>query len=181
MPKGKPPHPSTTAALVAHNKARGFDWDSVDWTLPNQIIAAQIVRAVATVAAKRVDLGKSGLAPRMPRNDKGTKKPQCRPPNVEEAQKMATAAAQNSPLAGKRESNIHAKEWVLIAPDGQVYRVRNLYNFVRENLHLFSPKDVVWKRQGGERGSGGEYCNATAGLLNIKGGKAKSWKGWKLG
>lgn len=159
----------------------GFDWDSVDWTLPNQIIASQIGRAVATVAAKRVDLGKSGLAPQMPRRDKGTKRPRCRRPNTEEAQRMATAAAQNSPLAGKRESNIHAKEWVLIAPDGQVYRVRNLYNFVRENTHLFAPVDTIWKRRGGKRGTGGEYCNATAGLANIKGGKAKSWKGWKLG
>ena len=163
------------------NRVYGFDWDSVDWTLPNQIIVSQIGRAVATVAAKRVDLGKSGLAPRMPRRDKGTKRPRCRRPNTEEAQRMATEAARKSPLAGKSESNIHAKEWVLIAPDGQVYRVRNLYNFVRENTHLFAPVDTIWKRRGGKRGTGGEYCNATAGLANIKGGKAKSWKGWKLG
>jgi len=182
MPKGKAPHPDTVAALVAYNKGRGVDWDAVDWTQPNRVIAAWLGRAENTVAKIRMRLGKSGKAAvRMTRCDKGCKKPQCRPPNVEEAQIMATAAAKESPKAGKAESNVHAKEWVLIAPDGMVYRIRNLYHFVRTHQHLFAPDDVEWKRQGGKRGSGGEYCNATAGLQNIKGGKAKTWKGWKLG
>lgn len=158
------------------------DWDSVDWTLPNLIIAAQLGRAENTVAKMRMRLGKSGMAVvRMTRSDKGSKKPQCRPSNVDEAREMAVAAAKASPLAGKAESNIHAKEWVLIAPDGRVYRIRNLHHFVRTHQHLFAPDDVEWKRQGGKRGSGGEYCNATSGLQGVKGGKAKSWRGWKLG
>lgn len=181
MPKSKPPAPETTAALIAYNKARSADWEAVDWLLPNIEIARKIGRAENTVAKKRVAMGKSGIATRVTRRDKGIKKPQCRPPNVLEAQIMATEAAKNSPLAGKSETNIHAKEWTLIAPDGQIYRIRNLYEFVRKNPHLFRPADVVWKRTGGRRGSGGEYCNATSGILNIKSGKTKSWKGWKLG
>ena len=182
MPKGKKPHPDTVAALVAYNKERSVDWAAVDWTLPNRVIAAQFGRAENTVAKIRMRFGKSGVAvTRMTRCDKGCKNPRCRRPNTRETQEMAVEAAKASALAGKTETNIHAKEWVLIAPNGQVYRIRNLYHFVRSNLHLFAPADVEWKRQGGKRGTGGEYCNATAGLQNIKGGKAKTWKGWKLG
>ena len=75
---------------------------------------------------------------------------------------------------------MHAVEWRLQGPDGTAYVVRNLYEFVRANAHLFAPADVEWKRTGGKRGTGGEWCNATAGILNIKGGRAKSWKGWRL-
>ena len=77
---------------------------------------------------------------------------------------MATEAARKSPLAGKCESNIHAKEWVLIAPDGQVYRVRNLYNFVRENTHLFAPVDTIWKRRGGKEGQAENIATLRLGL-----------------
>ncbi|EQA11067.1 hypothetical protein [Glaesserella parasuis] len=45
---------------------------------------------------------------------------------------------------------------------------------------MFNPSNVKWKRQGGKRGTGGEYCNVTAGLLNVASGKTKSWKGWHI-
>lgn len=156
-----------------------YDWEAVNWRLSNREIAAFLACPYDTVAAKRHKLGVGKADNPARRSDKGISKTTFTPPP--EQQQKATEAARKSLLAGKYETNIHACDWVLISPDGQVYRARNLYHFVRENKHLFAPKDVIWKRQSGKRGTGGEYCNATAGLLNIKSGKTKGWKGWKLG
>lgn len=179
MPKNKPPHPSTTAALVAYNKARATDWDSVDWTRDNATIAAAIGRSYNTVAKKRIELGKTGLAPRRPRI---LAKP-CYPNMARKdgrGQKAAVAAAQASPIAGKTEANCHAKRWRITSPDGEQYEFANLYHFIRSHTHLFAPADTEWKRQGGKRGTGGEYCNAASGL-QYAARKRGTWKGWQAG
>lgn len=154
------------------------DWSSVDWSKNNRELAELLNVAYGTVAKKRWELGKSGIAlTRKTRKDKGISKTTCIP--TKEQQQKAVKAAQASPIAGKSEKNIHAKWWKLTSPDNQIYVVRNLYHFIRQNTHLFAPADVIWKRKNGKRGTGGEYCNATAGLSNIPAGRAKSWKGWK--
>lgn len=150
------------------------DWDSVDWSLDNKTLAAQLDLAYDTVARKRMDLqvGKSDEI--ATRSDKGISKTTYIP--TSEQQQLATQAAQKSEIAGKFETNIHAKEWVLIAPDDKIYHITNLHHFVRNNPHLFNPKDVVWKGKNGRE----EYCNATAGIGNVKQGKSSAWKGWRL-
>lgn len=177
MPKNKPPHPSTTAALVAYNKARAADWDSVDWTQDNATIAAAIGRSYNSVAKKRVSLGKTGLAPRR-------RKVMAKPyyPNLARkdgrGQKAAVAAAKTSPIAGRTETNCHAKHWRITSPTGEQYEFANLYHFIRSHARLFAAADTKWKRRGGKRGTGGEYCNAANGL-QYAARKHKTWKGWQ--
>lgn len=157
-----------------------IDWSAVDWRKSSASLAAELNVDITTVARWRVRVGQPSTALRKPRKDIGISRPYSKP-LARAVQPIATAAAQKSPKAGRGTDNIHAVDWMLVAPDGEQYRVRNLYEFVRANTHLFAEADVVWKRTGGKRGTGGEWCNATAGILNIKGGRAKSWKGWRLG
>ena len=52
--------------------------------------------------------------------------------------KMGTAAAKCSPRSGRFETNINAKNWHLISPDGKHYRFKSLNFWLRENcLELF--------------------------------------------
>lgn len=92
----------------------------------------------------------------------------------------ATAAALKSPLAGRAETNVHAKQWVMVDLTGMRHEIQNLHHFIRENPALFEEEDRAWKRTGGKRGTGGEYCNASAGLQAVRAGRANTWKGWSL-
>ncbi|QLD33150.1 hypothetical protein [Mannheimia varigena] len=176
----KHPHPDTTKALIAYNKSRSVDWDNVDWKKDNYTLSQELNRAYDTVAKQRYLRGKARLAlTKKTRADKGQKKPQLAKCGIK-AQPIGTEAAKKSPKSGKFETNIHAKRWRLTRDDGAFWIFDNLYHFVRGHSELFLPNDVVWKRQGGKRGTGGEYCNATAGLLNTVYGNQKKWKGWVL-
>lgn len=155
-----------------------YNWHEVDWNQSNRDIANVLGCPYDTVAHKRLKLGVGKATVNAQRIDKGQKNPKRSYGAVN--QPLATDAAKQSPKSGKFETNIHAKEWRLISPDGKAFEIRNLYQFVRDNSHLFSLLDTVWKRTGGKRGTGGEYCNATAGLLNVTSGKTKSWKGWHI-
>lgn len=167
------------AALIAYNKARSVDWDKVDWTKNNDQLSKELNRAYDTVAKQRYLRGKSGLAITLKaRSDKGRKNPKMAFGVVN--QPLATEAARKSLRAGKFETNIHAKRWRLTRENGRFWEFTNLYHFVRTHTELFLPNDTIWKRTGGKRGTGGEYCNATAGLLNVYYGKTKKWKGWIL-
>lgn len=153
------------------------DWDKVDWTKSNRQLSQELGKSYNTVAKKRCQLKQSGKAKeRSVRIDKGQKKPQMSFGVVN--QPLATKAAKTSPKAGKFETNIHAKKWQIVSPSNQIFIVRNLYQFVRDNGELFLPKDVIFKRQGGKRGTGGEYCNATQGLRQAA-SSGQLWKGWK--
>lgn len=161
-----------------------YDWSGIDWSQSNQDIASQLKCPYDTVAHKRKDIGMSHTGKRATRKDVEQQRQRMKSQVMREKAKInqpiATQAALKSPKAKKGVDNVHAKEWCIISPDGVTYRFINLYEFIRNNGDLFHPKDVTWKRKGGKRGTGGEYCNASAGFLNIKGLKAKSWKGWKL-
>lgn len=51
--------------------------------------------------------------------------------------KKGTPAALKSPKSGRYDTNINAKEWVLISPAGKRYKCRSLMNFVRNNPDIF--------------------------------------------
>lgn len=153
------------------------DWQNIDWSKTNKKLAAELGKAYNTIAKKRCQLEQSGKAiKRATRADKGQKKPQMAYGAVN--QPLATEAAKASPRSGKFETNIHAKKWRIVSPSNQIFIVRNLYQFVRDNGELFLPQDVIFKRQGGKRGTGGEYCNATSGLRQAA-SSGRLWKGWK--
>ncbi|MEK8128636.1 hypothetical protein WMW72_12035 [Paenibacillus filicis] len=76
-----------------------------------------------------------------------------------------------SPLTGRFETHMHAKEWVIQSPDGEIYRCRNLKNWIREHIDMFD----------------GTLNQAWDGIVKIKysaQGKRKNpvsqWKGWRL-
>lgn len=88
---------------------------------------------------------------------------------------LAWAAAANSPLTGKFETNCHAKRWRLRTPDrGQIFEFTNLAHFVRLHAELFDPMDLIPDKNG--------YCNAQKGLSKLSPDRVHpkgSWKGWQ--
>ncbi|OOR90252.1 hypothetical protein B0181_04965 [Moraxella caviae] len=161
--------------MIAHQKNRRADWESVDWTKHNDEIAQLLSRHPDSVAKMRTKFGAQGMAKRKPRRKYKVTRKAVPPPHTQE---LATAAAKISPKSGRYETNVNAKRWLIISPSGQRFEFSNLQHFVRNHPELFAKADTVWKRQGGKRGTGGEYCNASNGLaqaarLNI------GWKGWQ--
>lgn len=169
-------------------KKRKIDWDKVDWSLPTSEIARLLNVRMSHVSGKRRKLGKplqrSGPQRKIKRSRGPYKDNAARRARLlavrNNDNRKATAAARESLRAGRGENNVHAKTWRLVSPDGAIYGIINLQHFVRTHPELFDPADVAWKRTGGKRGTGGEYCNATAGIQNIRARKTTAWKGWKL-
>lgn len=154
------------------------DWGKVDWTKSNRQLSQELGKSYNTVAKHRYQLGHTGEAKeREPKSNKGVPNPKMSHGKIN--QPKATEAAKISHKSGKFETNVHAKKWRITSPDNQVFIVTNLYQFVRDHTHLFLPGDVIFKRTGGKRGTGGEYCNATNGLANASSTKREMWKGWK--
>ncbi len=82
----------------------------------------------------------------------------------------------NNPRIGKFETNINAKEWILVDPNGKVYKIRNLKNWARQNCHLF-------EKETSEKSA----TQIASGFIQIKKaaeGKRKymvrTYKGWTL-
>ncbi|WP_061799500.1 MucR family transcriptional regulator [Serratia ficaria] len=169
--KGKPPVSKPT-----------LDWGSVDWSKSNKEIAASLGASYSAVKAMRRRLG-VGPGKRAPMSNKGVKRnysPEHLALIKKNAEKMRLAALSSSKIS-RTEHNIHAKKWTLVSPDGEVYRVVNLHNFIRENTELFNPEDVVWKLNGEEAEEGSRlWCRASQGIRSIKQRSVESWKGWKL-
>lgn len=164
--------------LASDTLLRQFrDWHNVDWSKTNKQLAIELGKSYNTVAKHRYKLGHVGEATmREPKSNKGIPNPKMSHGKIN--QPKATEAARVSRKSGKFETNIHAKKWRIVSPSNQIFIVRNLYQFVRDNGELFLPKDVIFKRQGGKRGTGGEYCNATHGLRQAA-SSGGAWKGWK--
>ncbi len=83
----------------------------------------------------------------------------------------AHEAAKVSPLTGRFETHMHAKTWVIKSPSGDIYKCRNLLNWLRQHEDLLD----------------GTARQAWDGITKIKytmQGKRKnpshSWKGWRL-
>lgn len=105
------------------------------------------------------------------------------PENLEKRSRRQSELTRGKPKPldgpfGKHEDNIHAKIWCIISPDHKVYWFKNLNQFLRDNPHLFDPKDLNWVGHG---------CNAGRGLRALfhlkKDGSLKNhfWKGWQIG
>lgn len=154
-------------------------WAVVDWRKTDAEIARATGYLISTVKARRSTHGADTVKKRGPYKDAEARRERLLAVRNSD-NSFATAAARKSPLAGKGTENVHAKQWVLISPDDRVFRARNLNQFIRDNPDLFAAEDVIWKRTGGKRGTGGEWCNASAGLGNVRAGRSQTWKGWSL-
>ena len=89
----------------------------------------------------------------------------------EGALELAHEAAKISPLTGRFETHMHAKEWIICSPDGNVHKCRNLKLWLRDHEDMID----------------GTVSQAWDGITKIKysiQGKRKfksyQWKGWKL-
>lgn len=87
-----------------------------------------------------------------------------------------SAAALKSPKSGRFETNVNAKEWHLVSPEGKHYYFRSLNNWLRENgKELF-----------GCEPDSREFLNVRSGLSGAKramqGGTygCCTYKGWKV-
>lgn len=157
---------------------KAIDWSALDWRKSSAVLAVELGVDITTVSRHRKTSGHPPLRllGARPHLAELNRRPERRAATAQ-IQPLATAAAKKSAKAGKGAQNTRAVEWVLISPAGTRYAVRNLYEFVRTHVHLFAADDVDWKRNGR---SIGEWCNATAGIQNVKRGRAKKWKGWTL-
>ena len=79
--------------------------------------------------------------------------------------------AKNHPLTGKFETHMHAKEWIIQAPDGSIHECRNLKLWLENHVDMLD----------------GTVNQAWDGITKIKysmQGKRKfksyQWKGWRL-
>lgn len=85
-------------------------------------------------------------------------------------QEAATTAALKSPKSGPFETNVNAKSWRLISPEGKEYRCRNLNLWVRSHTELF-----------GVESTKDNCARIRAGLQQAKSGKrASTYKGWQV-
>lgn len=81
-----------------------------------------------------------------------------------------------SPLLQPDERHVNAREWALVAPDGTIYRFRNLRHFIREHQDLFTADEL--------RLSGNSRNNFLASfkLGHLRPGAKhpyESWHGWR--
>lgn len=92
---------------------------------------------------------------------------------------QARIGAENPPgLSAKGPGHFKAKYWILKSPDNFTVQGKNLNHIIRENPHLFDPKDIVWHKSS---------CLAARGLRRLREIKkstgrpaALSWRGWVL-
>ena len=90
--------------------------------------------------------------------------------NMEQLRK-AWDAINTNPNAGQFDTNVHAKSWGLMSPDGKVHEVNNLAKWYRDNVDKLNlPYSTS---QNGARNFVTEICK-------VKRGKAKTAGGWTL-
>lgn len=82
--------------------------------------------------------------------------------------------------AAQNNNDGRVRKWSLCGPDGCVYEFANLRKFVRENAHLFSPEDTIWKTSGPLHQQY-EWCKASSLLARLRPGLSNTipqWRGW---
>ena len=81
-----------------------------------------------------------------------------------------------NPRTASTPENVHAREWSLRAPDGKVYRFKNLNFFIREHRELFPPELLI------ERRGTPAVANKLSALAPWRREKMRkksfSWRGW---
>lgn len=82
---------------------------------------------------------------------------------------MGTPSAQESPKSGRFDTNINAKEWELLSPEGERYRLRNLKNWIREHHDLLGIAE-------GDRAAALAY----KGFQHVRRRDMLSWHGWTI-
>ena len=82
-------------------------------------------------------------------------------------------AKKNSPLLQPDERHINARYYALRAPDGTVYRGRNINHFVREHSWFFDPDDLCERYKRTTRAALG-----LSALRPTRKNQLPSWKGW---
>ena len=88
--------------------------------------------------------------------------------------KKGTPAAAQSPKAGRCETNSSAKDWIIMSPDGELYHVLNLKNWVRQHLDEFG-QDLT-------DGDADRISNGFRVIKNnmLHGRSAVTYKGWSV-
>lgn len=91
-------------------------------------------------------------------------------------QSGAAEAAKRSPKSGRFETNVNAKHWVLVAPDGVKYECDNLMHWARSHTALFDmePGDASARRifHG--------FSNIAQSLNKKRKDPVYTYKGWRL-
>ena len=90
--------------------------------------------------------------------------------------KKGTEAALKSPRAGRYETNINAKEWHIVSPEGKHFRFKNLCNWARNNCGLFGMDATEESAVRIEKG----LQHAKAGELGKEYANTNMYKGWKV-
>lgn len=87
-----------------------------------------------------------------------------------------TEAAMKSPKAGKFETNVGAKDWHVISPEGKHYKFRNLQNWARNNCSLFYVDETEENALKIAKG----LQHAKAGELGRDFAHTSKYKGWSV-
>lgn len=91
------------------------------------------------------------------------------------------AAAMQRPDSQRGELHREAKKWVLIAPDGTIYRVVNLSDWARKHAHWF---DIVETDSDRERVANNIRSGFGQIVLSMSSKRKKgvyTYKGWRIG
>jgi hypothetical protein len=157
------------------------DWAAINWRQPNMDIAAATGHSAGYISKRRTRHAPETVGqywpPVRPSSLAALAIGRTTPEIVARARAGSARAAREHPNRRNGPGPVAAKEWVLRAPDGVIWRGRNLYEFVRTHPQLFAPEDREWKRAGG---TGNERCRATTGLAKLR-HQWPVWKGWTLG
>lgn len=94
---------------------------------------------------------------------------------------MAVKAALESPLAGRFETNVSAKRWILISPGGETFVVRNLLKWARENTYRFGKEQSEKSAEQIAKGFGA-IAQTMQGRRGVPGKQrgAMTYFGWSL-
>lgn len=166
-----------------------IDWARVDWGKSNKEIAREIGSSQSYVSTKRRELAPHTLIKRLDyanvdwsKTSKELAKELGRNTSYVAVLRHKYAPDtlyRNNIVGGK--SNRKSEPVKFISPNGDIFVVLNINQFVREHKELFAPNDIKERYVKSER-SIKKYTNASIALSTLKRGGCTNgaWKGWKL-